>query len=85
MERLRSGTGSSTLDDAWAAGRAAAEAAQGVLSNGAETPALVLVYASVRYDLVQVLAGVRSVTDDAELAGMSSSGHFCRRCGDRGR
>jgi hypothetical protein len=72
VERLRSGTGSSTLDDPRAAGRAAAEEA---IPDGAE-PVLVLVYASVRYDLDEVLAGVRSVTGETALAGFTSCGHF---------
>lgn len=38
--------------------------------------ALVIVYASVRYDLPELLAGIRSVTGDAPLVGASSSGHF---------
>ena len=33
-------------------------------------------YASVRYDLTDLLAGVRSVTGTAPLVGASSSGHF---------
>lgn len=74
MERLTSGTGSSGLDDARQAGQEAAESAVQTL-EGAE-PALVLVYASVRYDLTEALAGVRSVTGSTPLAGFTSSGHF---------
>jgi hypothetical protein len=62
------------LDDARQAGRVAAEAATGML-DGAE-PVLVMVYASVRYDLTELLAGVRSVTGATPLAGFTSSGHF---------
>jgi len=39
-------------------------------------PALVLVYASVRYDLPDMLAGVESMTGRTPLAGATSSGHF---------
>jgi hypothetical protein len=74
MERLRSGTGVSEQDDARQAGAEAAEAAARTL-EGAE-PLLVMVYASVRYDLPELLAGVRSVTGDVPLAGATSSGHF---------
>jgi len=71
---LRSGTGSSHLDAASEAGRAAALAA--TAGAGDEPTALVLVYASVRYDLVELLAGVRSVTGSAPVAGFTSCGHF---------
>jgi hypothetical protein len=74
VEPLTSGTGSSTLDEARTAGRAAAEAALG--SRTGADPVLVLVYASVRYDLPELLAGVRSVTGAAPLAGFTSCGHF---------
>jgi hypothetical protein len=77
VEALTSGTGSSTLDDARAAGREAAATALGSLGQpAAEDPALVLVYASVRYDLAELLAGVRSLTGAAPLAGFTSCGHF---------
>src|SRR4051794_29043674 len=74
MDGLRVGTGTSELDDARAAGRAAATAAR--QRHGDESPLLVLVYASVRYDLTELLAGVRSVTGTAALAGCTSCGHF---------
>jgi hypothetical protein len=37
---------------------------------------LVVVYVSVRYDLPELLAAIRSVTGDAPLIGASSCGHF---------
>src|SRR5690554_2506518 len=74
MTRLRSGSGSSTLDDSAAAGRAAASTAATGL-QGAE-PALVVVYSSIRYDLSALLAGVREVTGDALLVGATSSGQL---------
>ncbi|MGY1854974.1 FIST signal transduction protein [Modestobacter sp. SYSU DS0290] len=74
MNALRHGTGLSSDPDATEAGRAAAAAAVAGLPSG--SPALVLVYTSVRYDLTELLAGVRSVTGDAPLVGASSCGHF---------
>jgi len=74
VERLITGTGTSTLGNSWLAGKAAASAAMDEL-EGAE-PSLVLVYASVRYELSQLLAGIRAVTGSAALAGATSCGHF---------
>lgn len=74
QERVRAGIGASEAGEAVAAGRAAAAAAVAALAG--EAPALVLVYASVRYDLAGLLAGVREVTHDTPLAGATSSGHF---------
>jgi hypothetical protein len=73
VDRVRVGVGSSEVDGAAPAGRPAAAAAVAAL---AQPPALVLVYASVRYDLPALLAGVRDVTGDTPLAGATSSGHF---------
>jgi hypothetical protein len=73
VERLIPGTGTSDLDDSIEAGRAAATAAMvDVLGE----PVLVMVYASVKYDLAELLAGVRSVTGVTPLAGFTTSGHF---------
>jgi hypothetical protein len=44
---------------------------------GGRTPELIMVYASVRYDLTELVAAIRSVTGDALLVGATSSGHFC--------
>jgi hypothetical protein len=74
VNALKSGTGSSGADDARLAGREAAEAA--LRSLAGPDPLLVLIYASIRYDLPELLAGVRSVTGDTPLAGSTSSGHF---------
>lgn len=71
---MRSGLGTSELDDSVEAGRQAARAAVAMLSG--EPPALVLVYASVRYDLRSLLGAIREETGDVPLAGASSSGHF---------
>ncbi|QSB12738.1 FIST C-terminal domain-containing protein [Natronosporangium hydrolyticum] len=71
-DRIRSGVGASEMADSRAAGQAAAAAAVGGL--GAEPPALVMVYGSVRYELPELLAGVRDVTGDAPLVGATTSG-----------
>jgi hypothetical protein len=74
MAAIRSGAGSSRLDDSVAAGQAAAEEA--VKALGGEEPALVVVYASMRYDLNDLLAGIRGITGEAPLVGATTSGHF---------
>jgi len=74
MSRLLVGTGASTAADAPSAGRQAAAEALARL-NGS-TVELVVVHASVRYDLDALLAGVRGVTGDARLVGATSSGQF---------
>jgi hypothetical protein len=72
--RLETASGSSEAHDAAEAGRAAAtEAITGL--HGA-TPALVIVYASVRYDLPTLIGAIRAVTGDTPLVGETSSGHF---------
>ena len=72
--QIRSGTGSSALRDAFAAGKEAALAALAGL--GGESPALVLVFTMPSYDLPQLLSGIRSVTGAAPLAGATSSGQM---------
>jgi hypothetical protein len=62
--RVRSGTGSSGLREAYEAGKEAALAA--VAELGGESPALVLVFTMPHYDLPQLLKGVRSVTGSAK-------------------
>jgi hypothetical protein len=77
QERLHAATGSSEVDDAAEAGRAAATEAMAGLEG--RTPALVILYASVRYDLPALLHAVRAVTGaDVPLVGATSSGHFRR-------
>jgi hypothetical protein len=56
------------------AGHAAASAA--VLGLDGETPSLVIVYASIQYDLHALLAAIRSVTGDATLVGATGAGQF---------
>lgn len=74
--RIRVGTGVSKLADAFEAGRAAAAAATAPLAG--EAPALVLVFTTPRYDLPQLLAGVRAVTGGALLVGATGSGEIVR-------
>ena len=64
---LRVGKGMSGSRDASEAGKAAATAALEPL--GGEQPALILVFATPRYDLPALLAGVRSVTGSTLLVG----------------
>ena len=72
--RLRCGIGTSEDPDAGRAGRSAAATALAGLTGA--PAALILVYASVRYDLTELLDGVRAVTGDTPLAGATSSGQF---------
>ncbi|MFC7484140.1 hypothetical protein ACFQX7_34590 [Luedemannella flava] len=62
-DRLRAGIGASEVADAREAGADAARAACAALDG--RRPDLVLVFASVRYDLAAVLAGVNAVTGGA--------------------
>src|SRR3954464_5834281 len=73
-DRLLVGIGSSELTDGREAGAAAAREACAAL--GGPRPDLVLVFASVRYDLAAALGGINEVTAGAPLAGASSSGHL---------
>ncbi len=72
--RVRVGTGLSRSKDAFEAGKAAALDAVGPL--GGEPPALVMVFATPRYDLPALLAGIRSVTGDSLLVGGTGSGEI---------
>ncbi len=75
-QRVRVGTGMSGLKDALEAGKAAAAAAVQPLAG--EPPALIMVFATPRYDLPALLAGIRSVTGDALLVGSTGSGEIVR-------
>lgn len=68
------GSGTSNLADAASAGAEAARTALAGLDG--TPPGLVIVYASIRYDLAELLAAVRAVTGDTPLVGCSSSGQF---------
>lgn len=72
--RLLAASGSSEAPDPVEAGTSAAsEAVTGL--NG-QTPAMVIVYASVRYDLTALLGAIRAVTGDVPLVGETSAGQF---------
>lgn len=71
---LRAGTGISDAADVAEAGRAAATAA--VEALGGEAPALVIVFACIRYDLPALLEAIRRVTGSAQLVGATSAGQF---------
>jgi len=72
--RVRVGTGMSGDRDAREAGRVAASVAVEALAG--EAPALVVVFATPRYNLPELLAGVRSVTGEALLVGSTGSGEI---------
>lgn len=76
MGGLRVGIGASEVTDAGTAGRNAAADALRELGDG--TPALVLVYASVSYDLPPLLAAIRDTFPGVPLVGATSSGQFRR-------
>ena len=72
--RIRAGMGRAGFGGGFEAGRdAAAEAMAGL---GGVDPALVLVFATPRFDLQALLAGVRSVTGSALLVGGTGSGEI---------
>ncbi len=73
-ERVRAGTGLSAEKDAREAGRTAAAEAIAGLEGAA--PALLLVFATPRYDLPRLLAGVREVAGGALVAGCTGSGEL---------
>lgn len=72
--KIHAGIGKSNSHDSAEAGREAATMAIAALSG--EVPALVLVFTAPKYDLHALLAGVRSVTGDAQLVGATSSGEI---------
>lgn len=72
--KVRAGTGMSTARDGADAGREAALAA--VAGLGGQPAALVIVFTTPRYDLPELLSGVRSVTGSAILAGATGSGQI---------
>jgi hypothetical protein len=71
---IRAGTGLSRGQDSRQAGRDAALTA--VLPLQGEPPALVFVFTTPRYDLPELLAGVRSITGEATLIGATGSGEI---------
>lgn len=71
---MLSGTGISTAQDAAEAGNEAATAALAGLSG--ESPALVIVFTTPRYNLPDLLASIRAVTGSAILIGATGSGQI---------
>jgi len=74
VKTLRAGVGTSTADDPVAAGREAVDAALARLGDAA--PALLVVFASVRYDLPRLLAAIRQAAGSAEVVGATTSGNL---------
>lgn len=75
MQRnLLVGIGTSQADSPMEAGRDAATTALAALSG--EPPALVIVFASVSYDLPALISSIRAVTGSAPLVGATSCGQF---------
>jgi len=75
MQRnLLVGIGTSQADSPMEAGRDAATTALAALSG--EPPALVIVFASVSYDLPALVSSIRAVTGSAPLVGATSCGQF---------
>jgi len=71
---VKAGVGSSASTSADVAGREAAATAMSAL--GGRPPALIIVYASVAYDLPALLASIRAVTGSAPLLGATTAGQF---------
>ena len=74
QQDLTIGIGASLAKSADEAGTAAATAAMAPL--GDEPAALVIVFASVTYDLPALISSIRAVTGKATLVGASSCGNF---------
>ncbi len=72
--KMRAGTGMSRAKNAIEAGREAAKAAVAALVG--EPPALVVVFTTPRYNLPELLEGIRSVTGTAILIGATGSGQI---------
>ncbi|MFC7243855.1 FIST signal transduction protein [Catellatospora aurea] len=73
-EPLRVGVGHSNAADAVTAGRAAA--AEALAGLNGTPPELIIVYASVSYDLIALLHTIRRATGKAPLVGATTSGQF---------
>ncbi|MHC1727022.1 MAG: FIST signal transduction protein [Syntrophobacteraceae bacterium] len=74
--KVLAGTGMSSAREAIEAGREAASAAVSALAG--EPPALVVVFTTPRYNLSELLSGIRSVTGSAILIGATGSGQIVR-------
>lgn len=75
MEFIEVGYGTSRDADALAAGISAAKQALGNIRHHAIS--VVLVFASVHYDLDRLLEGITTVTRDAPLVGITTAGEIC--------
>lgn len=71
---MRTGAGSSNDEDSRTAGTLAATTAMAQLAD--EDASLIVVYSSARYDLEQLLAGIRGITGETPLIGATTHGHF---------
>ena len=73
--KLEIGYGLAKGDDAFATG---VEAAKQALTGIQEyAPSLVLVFASIRYDLEELLRGVHTVVGDVPVVGATTAGEIC--------
>ena len=72
--RVHAASGTSEADDPVEAGTIAA--AEAIAGLGGREAAMIIVYASVRYDLTTLLGAIRAVTGDTPLVGETSAGHF---------
>jgi hypothetical protein len=72
--KIKAGTGFSKAEDTLLAAQEAANMAMGGLKG--ETPALVFVFTSPKYDLPVLLSTIRSITGDTLLIGSTSSGEI---------
>jgi diguanylate cyclase (GGDEF)-like protein/PAS domain S-box-containing protein len=73
--KLEVGYGCAKGDDAFAAGETAARQARSSIME--YTPSLVLVFASISYDLEELLHGVHDVLGDIPLVGATTAGEIC--------
>ena len=79
MDRMEVGLGSTTgaEDDSFELGRSAAQQALSEIT--VHDPSLVLVFASVKYDLQEMLKGIRMVTKETPLIGTTTAGEIADR------
>ncbi len=75
MNLIEVGYGTSRADDSYECGVLAAKQARSGIKN--YDISVVLVFASIRYDLQRLLAGIASVMGDAPLAGITTAGEIC--------
>jgi len=75
MDLIEVGYGASKADDAFECGIEAARQAKNSIKT--YDVSAVLIFASVRYDLPQLLAGVASIMGNAPLIGITTAGEIC--------